>query len=406
MSSVTRRSKFWHACYRSARGERVTRSTKMTDKRKAQELAAKWDAAARGELSATQIQRVMADIYREATGQKAPSFTVREYLNKWCEDKAAKGAVRAADKYRQIVKEFLAFLGSRADQPLRQLAESDLASFVIACGKNARARTANKKLTLLASALRDAWSENLLPDDICKRLKKIKLKEEEPMKRQPFTQEQVDNIIQKATGEWKGITILGAYTGQRLGDILNFSWGTAQKAVLAFTSRKTHRAMRVPIHEMAEAWLAANRGQNSADKPLFPVALAKFEKHRGNVARLSDEFQSLLAKLGYAQKRTHKSQGKGRDSKRAFSPLSFHSFRHYLTSQLHRAGVAPAIVRDIIGHESEVVNRMYTDIDDETKLLGIQKFMIAHQQPPTPPSPGGVIEQFPVPPTLKAASNG
>jgi integrase len=384
----------------------VTCSTKQTDKRKAQEVLESWDSAAKGELTVTQVQRVMANMFREATGTTAPTFTVREYLNKWCENKAARGAHRAAEKYRQIVKEFLAFLGKRADQPLRQLAEGDLSAFAIAAGKQVRARTANNKLTLLAAALRDAWSENLLPDDICKRLKRIKLTEEEPMKRQPFTQEQVDAIIKNAGGEWKGITTLGAYTGQRLGDIVSFRWGNAGASVLAFTSRKTKRKMRVPLHPTAAAWLAANRGQNSADKHIFPISNAKFQLHRGNAARLSDEFHSLLTALGHAEKRTHHTQGKGRSAKRAFSPLSFHSFRHYLTSQLHRAGVAPAIVREIIGHESEVVNRIYTDIDDETMLLGMQKLVVPQQPPPSPSPTGGVIEQFPVPATLKEASNG
>lgn len=407
MSSLTRRGKFWHVCYRNAKGERVTRSTKLTDKKKAQELSLKWDAAARGELSATQITQAMADMFRDATGTTAPKFTVREYLNKWCEDKSARGAIRAADKYRQIVREFLVFLGSRADQPLRQLRESELADFVIACGKKARARTANKKLTLLASALRDAWADDLLPADICKRLKKIKLHEEEPMKRLPFTQEEVDIIIHRATGEWKGITTLAAYTGQRLGDVVTYRWGMVGESVLAFTTRKTKKKMRVPIHPMAEAWFAANRGKNyTADQPIFPISCAKFEKNRGNPARLSDEFHSLLAELNYAEKRTHKTQGKGRDTSRGFSPLSFHSFRHFLTSKLHGAGVAPAIVRAIIGHDSEVVNRVYTDIDDATMLLGIRKYVVALPQPPTPPQTGGVVEQFPVAALLKEASNG
>ena len=65
---------------------------------------------------------------------------------------------------------------------------------------------------------------------------------------------------------------------------------------------------------------------------------------RGNAARLSDEFHALLTSLNYAAKRTHHSRGKGRNTTRAFSPLSFHSFRHFLTSQLHRSAVAPAIV--------------------------------------------------------------
>ncbi len=406
MSSVTKRGKYWHAWFRTPKGERAGRSTKQTDKRKALEVAAKWDAAAKKELSATQIQRVMADMYREATGTETPAYSVRDYLNKWCAEKSARGAVRAADKYRQIVKEFICHLDHQADQPLRQLTEAELSSFVLACGKKARARTANKKLTLLASALRDAWSDNLLPDDICKRLKKIKLHEQEPMQRLPFTQEQVDNIICKADGEWKGIATLGAYTGQRLGDIVNFRWGNVGENMLIFTSRKTKRKMRVPLHPLAAAWFLANRGNNKCEAPIFPISLAKFEKHRGNVARLSDEFYLILADLKYADKRTHHTHGNGRSAIRAFSPLSFHSFRHFLTSQLHRCAVAPAVVKNIIGHDSEAVHRIYTNIDDETMMLGIQKFVIVPPQNFGPAPQDRAVEIFPTTNALKEVVNG
>lgn len=405
MSSVTRRGKYWHAWFRNPKGERVSRSTKQTDKRKALEVATKWDAAAKGQISTTQMQHAMVKMYQDATGTELPTYSVREFLNKWCEEKSAKGAIRAADKYRQIVKEFIAHLGSRADQPLLQLKPTDLSDFVMACAKKVRARTANKKLTLLAAALRDAWQESLLPEDICKRLKKMKLNEDEAMKRQPFTQEQVNDIIANADGEWKGIATLGAYTGQRLGDIVNFRWEHVGDSVLAFTSRKTKRKMRVPLHPMAAAWFAANRGQSTPEKSIFPLSRAKFEKHKGNVSRLSDEFHAVLSELNITEKRTHHTNGKGRSSQRAFSPLSFHSFRHFLTSKLHRSGVAPAIVMNIIGHESEAVHRLYTSIDDETMLLGIRKFEVA-SPPPAPPSPGGVVEQFPAQPELQEVSNG
>lgn len=406
MSSVTRRGKYWHAWFRNSKGERVSRSTKQTDKRKALVVAALWGAAAMGQKSATQMQHEMADMFREATGTELPAYSVREFLNKWCEEKSAKGAVRAADKYRQIVKEFITHLGGRADQPLRQLTPTDLSNFVMACSKKVRARTANKKLTLLAAALRDAWQESLLPEDICKRLQKMKLREQEPMKRQPFSQEQVNNIIAKASGEWKGVATLGAYTGQRLGDIVNFRWENVSETVLVFTSRKTKRRMRVPLHPMATAWFAANRGKNKPEQPIFPLSLAKFEKYKGNVSRLSDEFHAILSELNYTEKRTHHTHGTGRSSQRAFSPLSFHSFRHYLTSKLHRCGVAPAIVMNIIGHESEAVHRLYTTIDDETMLVGIRKFEVTQPQPPAPPSPGGVVEPFPAQHAMKEASNG
>ncbi len=406
MSSITRRGNIWHACYRKPSGERVTKSTKLTDKKKALALAEKWEATAKGEYTATHIQRVMSDIFKDATGAAVPSFTVREYLTNWSDVKIPQVSASSGDKYRYCVANFLRFLGERADQPMRQIIETDLVAFRNACAKLTRAKTTNGKLVMLASAFRDAWMDGYLPDDIGKRLKKIKLRGQEPLEKLPFTQEQVNNIIANADGEWKGITTLGAYTGQRLGDIVNLRWGDAGEAMVAFTSRKTKRKMRVPIHGIVEAWLLANRGKNTADKYMFPLSQATFEKNRKKVSALSKQFGALLAKLDIAKKREYRVQGKGRDTVRSFNQLTFHSFRHFLTSQLHRASVAPAVVRDIIGHDSEIVNRVYTDIDDETKLLGIRKFVTAQSQPPTPPQPGGVIEQFPVSATLQEASNG
>ncbi|MEY5011853.1 MAG: hypothetical protein RLZZ253_2992 [Verrucomicrobiota bacterium] len=90
MSSLKQRGKIWHARFRNAQGKRVSCSTKQTDKKKAQEVLAQLEAAAKGALTATQVQRVMADIYREATGTTPQTYTVREYLNQWCENKAAR----------------------------------------------------------------------------------------------------------------------------------------------------------------------------------------------------------------------------------------------------------------------------------------------------------------------------
>lgn len=407
MSSVSRlkKSKYWYARYRLPNGKRATRSTKLTDKRKARELAQQWEEAALGELSATHIQRVMSDIYKKATGTAVPSFTVREYLNKWTAAKVPQVTPSSGDKYRSCIAEFIRLLGNRADQPLRLITEADLVAFRDASAKLARNKTTNGKLTMLAAAFRDAWMDGYLPDDIAKRLKRLKLRGQESLEKLPFTQEQVDKIIKNAEGEWKGITTLGAYTGQRLGDLVNLRWGDAGQTMLVFTSRKTRRKMRVPLHPLAAKWLAANRGEHGADRYIFPKSQATFVKNRCKVAALSKQFRVLLSGLGYSEKRVYAVMGKGRNVVREFSPLSFHSFRHFLTSQLHRAGVAPAVVRDIIGHDSEMVNRIYTDIDDDTKVLGIRKFEVTSPQPPAPPSPGGVVEPFPVAATMKEASN-
>jgi len=370
------KSSYWIACYRDANGRQTTRSTKETDRKRAQELADKFEQVAKGYLSVTQAQKVIAEVYRRSTGVNMPCLTVREYLGQWASAKAPEIAASTAEKYRYCVAGFLKFLGTRADQPLLHISERDLTSFRDACAKQGTAKTANNKLVILTSAFRKAWKQCLIPEDIGNRVEKLELRGQQN-EREGFTQEQVDEIIKNAEGEWKGIAMFGAYTGQRLGDIANLRWKDIDGTILCFESKKGHRNMRVPLDPMLAAWLASLRGKRQPHAPLFPEAYASYLNNQCKVAALSKQFRALLAKLGYTTKREYLSQGKGRTALRAFSALTFHSFRHYLTSHMHRAGIAAAIVRDIIGHDSEVVNRIYTDIDDNTKVVGFLKFAAA-----------------------------
>ena len=54
-----------------------------------------------------------------------------------------------------------------------------------------------------------------------------------------------------------------------------------------------------------------------------------------------------------------------------FNELSFHALRHTATSLMKNAGVSPAIVQDIIGHESPAISAHYTRIEESTKRLAV-----------------------------------
>lgn len=90
---------------------------------------------------------------------------------------------------------------------------------------------------------------------------------------------------------------------------------------------------------------------------------------------LSQSFHALLVSAGLATARptSHKKQGEGRSAPRKQNELTFHSLRHTATSMLKNAGVSEAVARDIIGHDSAEVSRMYTHIDEPTKKKAINK---------------------------------
>ncbi|MGH7969688.1 MAG: tyrosine-type recombinase/integrase, partial [Limisphaerales bacterium] len=69
----------------------------------------------------------------------------------------------------------------------------------------------------------------------------------------------------------------------------------------------------------------------------------------------------------------HQSTGKGRDSKRDTSRISFHSLRYNCTSALKSAGVNDSVTMDLVGHETTAVSRNYTKIDDASKRAAIAK---------------------------------
>ena len=84
-----------------------------------------------------------------------------------------------------------------------------------------------------------------------------------------------------------------------------------------------------------------------------------------------------MVEAGLAKPRPKdKNSGRGHSVKRTVSELSFHSLRHNTTSWLKRAGVPESVVRDIIGHESELVSREYTHLDDYTKRKAILKLPV------------------------------
>src|SRR5215468_8849723 len=116
MASIRQRdgSKFWFACVTLPNGRRVQRSTKETDRKKAQKIAEQWEAPWRGRVTARQTQRVIADLYRDITGEHLVFPTAREYFDSWVERKKPETAPSTYRFYQDKARQFLAWLGNCA----------------------------------------------------------------------------------------------------------------------------------------------------------------------------------------------------------------------------------------------------------------------------------------------------
>ena len=109
------KSRFWIAQFTDHTGRRRNRSTKTTDRRKAQKLAEHFEAAYARKRTARQIREVMATAYSEITGEPLVNKSFRSFSQSWLAAKRHEVAESTLAFYRKAADKFLAYLGELAD---------------------------------------------------------------------------------------------------------------------------------------------------------------------------------------------------------------------------------------------------------------------------------------------------
>jgi integrase len=362
-------SRYWY-CTISVPGHgQLQRTTKHTDRRKALEFAQKLENAARGStLTDIQARKVLSEIYAlHNPGEKLPGSSVREFFQSWAANKVRETAPATSKTYTRAVASFIESLGTRAELDISAVTPRDIVTFRDKLVTRLSTTTANHAVKVVRMALRDAQADSLVSANVAVGVRPVKSPDESG-RRRPFTLPEIKQLLRIAHGEWIGLVLFGIYSGQRLGDIAGLTWANVDLArgELALVSRKTKRRVQIPIAAPLQNFLLGMDAGENPRQPLFPKAFAT-----KRVSTLSNQFHRIMADAGLVEPRNHKSLGKGRDTRRAFNELSFHALRHTATSLFKNAGVSPAIVADIIGHDSPAISAHYTHIEDATKRRAV-----------------------------------
>ncbi|MFA5263343.1 MAG: tyrosine-type recombinase/integrase [Opitutaceae bacterium] len=373
------KSKYWTACYTDETGRQRKRSTKLTDRNKAMGVAQRYEAIYRSKLTEAQARKVISDIYQEIHGEQLYHSSTKKFFEDWLLSKKKETSPGTHKRYQNAVDKLLEFLGDRAERDIAYVHKRDIAALRDKTATDLSVSTANTDLKILRVAFRQAVVDGLRLDNPGSAIKTLEeRKDANAPERRPFSEAELKKLLTVAKGEWKGLVLGGLYTGQRLGDLASLTGRRSdfEHEILTFRSQKTGRDMVLPIAKPFLDYLKKHKSKEP-DAAVFPKAMAEKGEADGESRRLSAQFHDLLVKAGLTDARPKdKNSGKGHSVKRTVSELSFHSLRHNTTSWLKMAGVPESVVRDIIGHESELVSRQYTHVDDETKRNAIQNLPI------------------------------
>jgi integrase len=374
MGSVRKKrdSKYWFACFTQVDGRRVQRSTKETDRRKAQKLADKFEEAARGRVTARQAQRIISDIFQDATGSSLSSSSIREYFESWLAQKKSETAPSTHIFYTGKARRFLGWLNGRSENQLFTINRADVVAFRESEVQRVSPATVNHGIKILRMIFEDAKRDGIVADNPADCVKPVKRSGRSS--RRPLTLPEIKEVLAIANSEWRSLILFGLYTGQRLGDLARLTWANvdAERDELRLRTNKTGRWQIIPVAPPLRRHLETLSVGDDPCQPLHPKAFDSVASSQ-KVGTLSRQFSELMACAGLIPPKKHrKSAGSnGRNGCRTMREISFHSLRHTATSLLKNAGTSSAIVQDIIGHESAAISANYTHIDEATKRTAL-----------------------------------
>lgn len=311
-------------------------------------------------------------------GEVLESYTLETWSAEWIRrkerDKSSKATMARYKSHRDALLEWL---GTRSKRPLEALTSQEARQWREYLQDGGRTGKTVLSYTKDAGAIyRAAIREGLVSFNPFASLEAIDTSDSQ--ERKPFTGEEVTKLIKAAPGEqWRGLILVAAYTGLRLGDAARLTWDAvdfeAKRITLipSKTARKK-REVRIPIQEDLLAYLlAAPVAEDNPAAPVFP-SLATLKV--GDRAGLSQAFAKIMAKAEVDRGKPSRIVKEGEATKgRITWERGFHSLRHTFTTWLRGCGVSEEDRMALTGHTTRDSHAIYSHADETALRDAIDK---------------------------------
>ena len=320
----------WFCAFTTPDGNRHFKSTQTADKKQAHEICRTWaKASLYGEkLNADKAREIIASGVADvmaASGETLPSSTIREWCKRWLEIKEIENERSTHTRYEQAIRVWLEFLGSSADKNLETLTANSLLKFRDACAAKASVGSTNTNLRVLRACINSAKQQGLIGSNPASLVKS--LKERGESKRREMKLDEIQRVL-KVCGktDWRGLVLVGLYTGQRLGDCARITWQQVDllNKTISFVTQKTGKALSIGLAEPLADYLNELPSADDSSAYVFPRLAELCKNETAPLSRSFAEEVLIPAGLITARAKYHASTGKGRSSKRHVNEVTFH----------------------------------------------------------------------------------
>ncbi len=384
---------------------KVRKSTGNTNKKKAQAFADEQERAEksvmlagcdRAQRAKALLAEAVAEIEREtftaptarkyisqllsiATGEELASYTLETWTAEWLRRKTRDSSKATLARYNGHTEALLLWLGpDRKKKPLESLTALDARKWRESLQDAGRAgKTVLSYMKDAGAVYRAAIREGLVSFNPFTALEAIDTSDSQ--ERKPFTPGEVSDLMEHAPdNEWRGLILVAAFTGLRLGDAARLSWSavdleTKRITLIPSKTKKKKREVRIPIHPDLLAFFESV--PIHSDKPDAPV----FEKLStvgiGARAGLSQAFNKIMKDAFVDRGKPSRiiKEGEERGVGRITWERGFHSLRHSFTTWLRTAGVSEEDRMALTGHSTRDSHAIYSHATEQAGQNAIDK---------------------------------
>lgn len=333
----------------------------------------------RGAFNVLSARKHLSKLLSIATGEELAEFTIATWSAEWLRRKARDSSKATMARYTGHVKSFLDWLGpDRVNRPLESVTVQDARRWRESLQDAGRTgKTVLSYTKDIGAVYRAAIREGLVAFNPVSALETINT--DDSQERKPFTSEEVAKLINAAPcEEWRGLILVAAYTGLRMGDASRLSWSAvdleAKKITLVPSkTKKKKREVRIPIQPDLLAYFeAAPVADDSPAAPVFPT-LSKLKPSSGT--GLSATFTKIMEKAGVDRGKAsrERKEGEAVGAGRVVFEKGFHSLRHTFTTWLRAAGVSEEDRMALTGHSTRDSHAIYSHSDEGALRDAIDK---------------------------------
>lgn len=382
-------SSFWQAGFADANGRRRNRSTKVRIKgstpterqqnqRQALKIADSFEEAARTRKTVTHTRKTIMELSEELNGHRIIEKSLVAYLEDWLERKTPTVTRSTLEAYKAAVDSFVEFMAETGmDQcDLIQVSRDHIIKHRNSLALRLAPKTVNRHIRIIRSAFTEAKRDSLIPENPAEFVDAVKSRRE--VARRPFTSSELQQLLAVADDEWRSMILFGFYTGLRIGDIVNLDWTNidTKRGIIQVTTRKTGKTINAPICGPLNDHISELQCSDDPTQPLHPRLQAKFAKS-GRANGICNEFADLLYEAGLRESKvSHRKKAENEvetGRSRKVHQLSFHCLRNTFITMLHEAGVAPAVVKEVVGHDSQSVHDGYIGVGQQALASAVSK---------------------------------